>query len=185
MTPVITPSSGDVFRDLGFDVDESKELRRRSELMVAVQKQIAARTARGENQNAIAAILGVTQPRVSDLKRGKIHLFSLEMLVRLLDRLGATVELNVASSCEHSLIMASSAQFVSCDFLSAHVTAATVPTVLVKSVSEMGILNALDRLVWERVVVPRASLVFEEFQSASSASTGRLRATNTQLALAA
>ena len=42
-----------------------------------------------------AKLLGVTQPRVSDLIRGKIDLFSLETLIDMLARAGAQVKLSV------------------------------------------------------------------------------------------
>jgi predicted XRE-type DNA-binding protein len=39
--------------------------------------------------------MGVTQPRVSDLMRGKLHLFSIDTLVSLLSSLGLRVDLKV------------------------------------------------------------------------------------------
>ena len=44
---------------------------------------------------AAARTLGVTQPRVSDLLRGRIDLFSTDALIDMLARLGATVRLTV------------------------------------------------------------------------------------------
>lgn len=43
-----------------------------------------------------AKLFGVTQPRMSDLMRGKIDLFSLDTLVTMLARAGQTVELKVS-----------------------------------------------------------------------------------------
>jgi predicted XRE-type DNA-binding protein len=88
----ITPSSGNVFRDLGFGREEAEHLLVRSDLMIQVQKIIASR---GLKQKAAAKILGVTQPRVSDLLRGRIDLFSTDALIDLLARLGAQVRLTV------------------------------------------------------------------------------------------
>ena len=51
--------------------------------------------ARGLKQRAAAKTLGVTQPRVSDLLRGRIDLFSTDALIDMLARLGATVRLTV------------------------------------------------------------------------------------------
>jgi predicted XRE-type DNA-binding protein len=51
----------------------------RSVLMMAL-KDHSART--GLSQSEAAKLLGVTQPRVSDLMRGKIELFSLDTLVK-------------------------------------------------------------------------------------------------------
>ena len=73
----LTGSRGDVFRDLGFSPDEAEHLKVRSELMVKLQKTI---TARGLKQADVAKLLGVTQPRVSDLMRGRIDLFSIDTL---------------------------------------------------------------------------------------------------------
>lgn len=88
----ITPSSGNVFRDLGFRREEAEHLLVRADLMIQVQKLIAAR---GHKQKSAAKILGVTQPRVSDLLRGRIDLFSTDALIDMLARLGAQVRLKV------------------------------------------------------------------------------------------
>jgi predicted XRE-type DNA-binding protein len=81
----LTRSSGNVFRDLGFSGDEAEYLKVRAELMAHLQKVI---TARGLKQAAAAELLGVTQPRVSDLMRGRIDLFSIDTLIDMLARLG-------------------------------------------------------------------------------------------------
>lgn len=64
----------------------------RADLMIHIQKLIAAR---GLKQKAAAKTLGVTQPRISDLLRGRIDLFSTDALIDMLARLGATVRLTV------------------------------------------------------------------------------------------
>ena len=84
----ITPSSGNVFRDLGFPREESEHLMVRSDLMIAVQKALERRALK---QAEAAKILGVTQPRVSDLLRGRIDLFSTDALIDMLARLGIRV----------------------------------------------------------------------------------------------
>ncbi len=81
----LTRSSGNVFRDLGFSPDEALHLKVRSDLMLNLQKTIAAR---GLKQAEAAELLGVTQPRVSDLMRGRINLFSIDTLIDLLAKLG-------------------------------------------------------------------------------------------------
>jgi len=90
--PRITRSSGNVFRDLGFAPEEAEHLRLRSLLMIQVRKVIEAQ---GLTQKQAAALFGVTQPRVSDLVRGKIELFSIDTLVDMLAHAGAHVELVV------------------------------------------------------------------------------------------
>lgn len=92
MNVKITPSSGNVFRDLGFSHEEAEHLLVRADLMIQVQKLI---TSRGLKQKSAAKILGVTQPRVSDLLRGRIDLFSTDALIDMLARLGAQVRFTV------------------------------------------------------------------------------------------
>ena len=86
----VTRSSGNVFRDLGFAPQEAEHLLVRSDLMIKVQKLIASRNLR---QDEVAKILRVTQPRVSDLLRGRIDLFSTDALIDILARLGVRVRL--------------------------------------------------------------------------------------------
>ena len=86
--PRVTPSTGNVFRDLGFSADESAHLLVRSDLMIQLQKLIASRRL---TQVQVAKLLRVTQPRVSDLLRGRIDLFSTDTLVDMLARLGIRV----------------------------------------------------------------------------------------------
>lgn len=90
----ITPSSGNVFRDLGFDEAEAEHLRIRSTLMIAVRKVIEDR---GLNQKDAAKLFGVTQPRISNLVRGRIDLFSIDTLVDMLARAGIYVDLVFSS----------------------------------------------------------------------------------------
>jgi predicted XRE-type DNA-binding protein len=91
----ITPSSGNVFTDLGFDEDEAEQLRIRSTLMVEVRKLIEERKL---TQAAAAKLFGVTQPRISNLVRGRIDLFSIDTLVGMLARAGIHVEVIFSSA---------------------------------------------------------------------------------------
>lgn len=86
----ITRSASNIFRDLGFDPDETEHLRIRADLMIEVQKRIAAG---GRRQTEVAKLLRITQPRVSDLLRGRIDLFSTDVLIDMLARLGVRVRL--------------------------------------------------------------------------------------------
>jgi predicted XRE-type DNA-binding protein len=87
-----TPSTGNVFRDLGFSKEESEHLLVRADLLIHLQKAIEAR---GLKQAEAANVLRVTQPRVSDLLRGRIDLFSTDTLIDMLARLGIGVRLVV------------------------------------------------------------------------------------------
>lgn len=93
MKEKITPSSGNIFVDLGFPPEEVAILTMRSELMVNLRKTIEKR---GWTQAEAAKALGIAQPRVSDLVCGKWDKFSLDMLVTLTARTGAKLKLKVA-----------------------------------------------------------------------------------------
>jgi predicted XRE-type DNA-binding protein len=86
----VTPSTGNVFRDLGFSKGESEHLLVRADLLIQVQKAVASR---GLKQAEAAKVLRVTQPRVSDLLRGRIDLFSTDTLIDMLARLGVGIRL--------------------------------------------------------------------------------------------
>ena len=74
---------------------EAANMKLRSELMIALKQRIA----RLELSQAEAAKqLGVTQPRVSDLMRGKINLFGLDALVNMASAFGLRVDLQVRES---------------------------------------------------------------------------------------
>jgi predicted XRE-type DNA-binding protein len=88
-------SSGNVFRDLGFAPKEAESLRLRAELMVELTHVIHSRML---TQNSAAKLFGVTQPRISDLVRGKIDLFSIETLVDMLTRAGIRVRIQLAAT---------------------------------------------------------------------------------------
>ena len=88
----VTRSRGNVFLDLGFPPGEAEHLRIRADLMIHVHGLL---TARGLTQAQAAKLLGVTQPRVSDLVRGKIELFSIDALVEMLARLGVKTRILV------------------------------------------------------------------------------------------
>lgn len=90
-------TSGNVFLDLGFSAAEAEDLRLRSDLMIRVKDLIRAK---GRPQREIAQLLGVSQPRVSDLLRGKITLFSLESLIAFARQLGAEVEIKVSDAAQ-------------------------------------------------------------------------------------
>jgi predicted XRE-type DNA-binding protein len=81
-------SSGNVFRDLGFPPVEAENLRIRTDLMVQLEKLIERK---GLTQTQAARLFGVSQPRVSDLVRGRIDMFSIDALVNMLSKAGMQV----------------------------------------------------------------------------------------------
>ncbi|HKS07108.1 MAG TPA: helix-turn-helix transcriptional regulator [Gemmatimonadaceae bacterium] len=88
MVTRIRRGSGNVFRDLGFPADEAAHLLIRADLMIAIRRLLKERKL---TQTRAAKLLGITQPRVSDLVRGHIDLFSIDALVDFLERLGVRV----------------------------------------------------------------------------------------------
>jgi predicted XRE-type DNA-binding protein len=88
----VIKSSGNVFKDLGFDASEAENLRLRSQLMIELERLIHDSRL---TQNEAAELLGIQQSRVSDLVRGKIHRFSIDTLVNLLGKTGRSVEISV------------------------------------------------------------------------------------------
>ncbi len=67
-------------------------MKARSEPMMAIAEHIRKG---GLTQAEAAKLFGVTQPRVSDLVRGKIELFSIDMLVQMLASAGMRVEMRL------------------------------------------------------------------------------------------
>lgn len=74
---------------------EALNMRLRSELMMQIRQTIDVN---GWTQKKAAKQLGVTQPRISDLSRGKIDLFSLDMLVNMLASMGEEVEIKIKAA---------------------------------------------------------------------------------------
>ena len=83
---------GSVFDDLGFSESESENLKIRAALMRAIEKYIADKKM---TQSQAAKLMQVSQPRISDLIRGKIHLFTIDMLVNMLACTHASISLVV------------------------------------------------------------------------------------------
>lgn len=88
----IVHGSGNVFLDLGFDPEAATNLQIRSRLAIELDRYIEAE---GITQTEAAARFGVTQPRVSDLVRGKLDRFTIDALVSMLARVGRRVEVSI------------------------------------------------------------------------------------------
>ena len=90
----VSESSGNIFLDLGFPPHEAAVLLLRAELAEALRQWIE-----GENftQAQAAKRLGIAQPRVSEIVRGKIELMSLDYLVGLCAKAGVSVEVRLAA----------------------------------------------------------------------------------------
>lgn len=88
----IRRGSGNVFLDLGFDRAEAENLKLRSQLMMRIDEFYRGS---GMTQAEAAKALGITQPRLNALLRGKISLFSIDALVNIAARAGLSVRLMV------------------------------------------------------------------------------------------
>ncbi len=87
--------SGNVFKDLGFPNPEEAQFK--SGLVALIGRQIRARKL---TQVQAGKILGVGQPKVSDMLQGHFHGYSVERLLGFLQRLGKDVEIRVRDSHE-------------------------------------------------------------------------------------
>jgi predicted XRE-type DNA-binding protein len=88
----IERGSGNVFLDLGFSKAEAENLRLRSQLMRQID---AYYRESGMTQAAAAKALGLTQPRLNALLKGRLHQFSLDALVNIASNAGLNVRLVV------------------------------------------------------------------------------------------
>lgn len=70
-----------IFTDLGFDENEAENLKIRAQLMRCLVLYMHMNKL---TQSEAAAKFKVSQPRVSDLTRGKINLFTIDMLIKML-----------------------------------------------------------------------------------------------------
>jgi len=75
--------------------EEAENMKLRSVLMTAIKSHILRNDM---SQEQAAALFGVTQPRVSDLMRGKITLFGLDALVNMATAAGLHIEMRIQES---------------------------------------------------------------------------------------
>ena len=90
-----TPVDGNIFADLGAPPEEAENLLVRSNLMI---EMIGIIQDRGLKQKEAAELFGVSQPRISDLKRGRIDAFTIDSLVNMLAHAGISVEVKVRAA---------------------------------------------------------------------------------------
>ena len=91
----IQRGSGNVFEDVGFPRAEAAHLLIRTDLMLQIARVLKARKL---TQARAAKLLKVSQPRISDLVRGRIELFSIDALVEMLTRLEMVVTVRTKSA---------------------------------------------------------------------------------------
>jgi len=100
----ITPAGGNVFADLGFEPEEAAALKANSNRIIseklAIKDSLMIEITDWMDQKNLkqaeaAEILGVTRPRVSDVKNKKYIKFTIDALVDMLARTGKQVTLSV------------------------------------------------------------------------------------------
>lgn len=89
--PKVTPGSGNVFADLG--LPDADELLAKSTLAIHIGRAIKGR---GLTQTAAGEIMGIDQPKVSAIVRGRLDGFSSDRLLRFLNDLGHDVDIQVS-----------------------------------------------------------------------------------------
>lgn len=91
--PRITRSSGNVYSDLGFDEPdiELAKAQLASRLIAIIEE-------RGLTQTAAGELLGIDQPKVSMITRGRLGDFSVERLMHLLTKFNQDIEISVTPS---------------------------------------------------------------------------------------
>src|SRR5471030_2590657 len=94
MTRKMTESSGNIFLDLGFPPHEAEVMLLRAKLAEALRAWMERENL---TQARAAKRLGITQPRVSEITRGKVELLSLDYLVGLCAKAGIPVGVRLAA----------------------------------------------------------------------------------------
>lgn len=87
-----TPSSGNVFADLG--LSDAEELMAKANLALHIKRTIEARKL---TQVQAAGLLGLDQPKVSSIINGRLDGFSTDRLMRFLNDLGCDVKISVSA----------------------------------------------------------------------------------------
>lgn len=94
MTKRATKSSGNIFLDLGFPPHEASVMLLRAQLAEALRSWMDREKL---TQAQAAKRLGIAQPRVSEIARGKVELMSLDYLVALCGKARLEVGLRLAA----------------------------------------------------------------------------------------
>jgi predicted XRE-type DNA-binding protein len=93
----IHDSSGNVFADLG--IENAEEYMAKSELAAEILRIVQRRRL---NQAETAKLLGIRQPKVSELLRGRLDGFSTDRLLRFIARLGYDVQIKLSKARSHT-----------------------------------------------------------------------------------
>lgn len=88
-------AGNNIFEALGFDKDKAENLRIRTQLMMTLKNFIRREKL---SQTDAAKIFAVSQPRISDLTKGKVDKFTIDMLVNMLAKINQHVEVKVTEA---------------------------------------------------------------------------------------
>ena len=88
----VTPSDGNIFKDLGFSSTEAVKLKIKAQLMCQISEWINEKKLK---QEEASKLLHVTRPRISDVMRGKTSKFTIDALIDMLERTGKHVTMQV------------------------------------------------------------------------------------------
>lgn len=80
---------------LGFSPEETASLEIRSDIMLQIRELVRSRK---WTQRVAATRCGITQPRMSDLLRGRIDKFSLDALVNIAAKLGLKMHVTIKAA---------------------------------------------------------------------------------------
>lgn len=89
---IVECGSDNIFADLGFA--DSEEMQIKARLAVRILRTIEAR---GLTQTQAAELVGLKQPDISNLRHARLDAFTIDRLLRVLRRLGHTVQLQVST----------------------------------------------------------------------------------------
>ena len=89
-----TKGSENVLLNCGFPPAEAENLRIRAKMMMALTGYIQKRKI---TRSRAARLMGVSQPRISDLVHGKIGLFTIDTLVNMVAAAGLKVSADITS----------------------------------------------------------------------------------------
>jgi predicted XRE-type DNA-binding protein len=91
----MTDTYNSVWDAISDSPEEAENMKLRSVVMMAIEKYAKAQS---ETQTVIAKQLGLTQPRLNDLLKGKIDKFSLDKLVNIATKAGLSIDLTVKAA---------------------------------------------------------------------------------------
>jgi predicted XRE-type DNA-binding protein len=91
----LTKGGRNIFRDINFAEEEAQNLLLRSDLMMKIETHVGNA---GLTQKQATQLLGITQPRLNLLLKGRIQQFSLDGLVNIAARAGMRVRLSVSKA---------------------------------------------------------------------------------------